>query len=216
MLLNYLYAHFHEERDFIHASGLTAETFAGMLDARLCPTASYVIEGDIRSASFMGDHLVQENCRFHLKGHMRWIGTLKTLSIETEEAARTAFEGRYATARAVFLISTLGQELIERAPDVMAGFDQARAKATWGHFLNGVYGVCTSDGLPETIFVKQACVDFIDTLTAPDRVGEVPTDLLRATVDLLDRVEAEFAPHEVGDTSRQRCITDVRRRYLEG
>ena len=216
MLMNYLYAHFHEESGFAKAAGVSADELHDLFSERLIPTASYVIGTNTRSVSFVSDYRGQETYRFHLKSYVSWIETLRRLSIDTEARAREYFEQRYNLARDTFLSGELGHQLNAAAPDVIAGFDTQRADATWGNFLDGVYGVCTRDGMPETVFLKLACVDFVDHLVAPEQIERTRTrlSLLHSLVDFLDGVEAEFAPHEVAQSSRQRCIIDVKARYL--
>jgi hypothetical protein len=107
--------------------------------------------------------------------------------------------------------------LQEQAPDIAGQFDEDHANATWGHFLNGVYGVCTRDGRPESVFLKQAGAMFIEQMIAhgPDKLSRSQTDLLSRSVDLLDGVESDFAPHEAPKASRQRRIVDVRGRFFD-
>ena len=216
MLLNYLFANFQEERDFASAANLSAEALGDLIEARLMPSASYVVDGEARSLSFVSRYRDDAVYRFHLKGHLEWIEALSRLSLGSEARARDYFEHRYHLAKATFLSGDLGRDLAALLPEVPEGFDSRRAEATWDRFLKGVYGVCTRDGRPETIFLKQAGVDFIERLTASgpaDLTGEELRLLARA-VDFLDRVESDFAPHEVAQASRQRCIIDVRARFL--
>lgn len=216
MLLNYLFANFLEERDFVAAAGLPADDLDNLIKARLIPSASYAVEGNIQSVSFVSTFRDDAVYRFHLKGHLKWIEALDRLSIDAEAQARDYFEHRYDVAMKAFLAGRLGTELTALAPDVPAKFDSKLADATWDHFLGGVYGVCTRDGLPETIFLKQVGVAFIEQLTASDGIAltDERLPLLGRAVDFLDSVESEFAPHEVTQASRQRCIIDVRARFL--
>lgn len=110
-----------------------------------------------------------------------------------------------------FFASALGQSLSAAEPDVPPRFDAAHRAASWDHFLNGIYGVCTTDGQPETIFLKQAGVMFIDAmlLSGGSRLSPRHRDLLRRAVAFLDPVLSAFAPHELRRSSRQRCILDA-------
>lgn len=216
MLLNYLYDTFLEEAAFAKAAQMSLPQLQGFIERGICPDASYSIQTDTASTSFIATHLDHKTYRFHLKGHIRWIETLSSLGIETEAHAQQHFFARYDEAKRQFLSGSLGEALREYAPNVSAKFTSKYATDTWGYFKQGVYGLCTRGGQPEGIFVKQACVLFIEEMiaTPPDAMSNAQIEVLATTVDHLDKVESDFAPHEVSQSSRQRCITDVKSRYL--
>lgn len=217
MLLNYLYTNFLEERQFADVAGTTTDELAAHIETKVFPSPSYVYDSKARSISFVADFSDEQAYRFHLRGHLDWYRDIAQLGLNTEARSRSHFFSRYEQAKLAFLSSSLGAELQALALDVAGQFDEDHANSTWGHFLNGVYGVCTRDGRPESIFLKQACVMFIEKMVAngPDTLSHHQTALLRRAVDFLDRVESEFAPHEVPMVSRQRFIVDVKARFFD-
>jgi len=217
MLLNYLYTNFLEERQFADVAGTTTDELAALIEAKVFPSPSYIYASKARSASFVADFSDDQVYRFHLRGHTDWYREVAQLGLNTEARARAHFFSRYEQAKLAFLSSPLGTELQTQAPDVVGLFDEDHADMTWGNFLNGVYGVCTRDGRPETIFLKQAGVMFIEQLTegGPGKLPQLQYALLRRAVDFLDSVKSEFAPHEIPKTSRQRCIIDVKAQFFD-
>ncbi|MEO9897829.1 MAG: DUF6058 family natural product biosynthesis protein [Paracoccaceae bacterium] len=217
MLLNYLYTNFLEERQFAEIVGTTVEDLNAIIDAKVFPSASYVYASNGRSVSFVADFSDEQAYRFHLREHMNWFRDISQLGLDTEARARDYFLDRYTQAKRSFLSSTFGMDLQAQAPDVASQFDEGHANSTWGHFLNGVYGVCTRDGRPESVFLKQAGVMFIETMIAsgPQALSQAQTDLLGRAVDFLDGIESEFAPHEAPKASRQRCIVDVKASFFD-
>ncbi|SHI04484.1 hypothetical protein SAMN05443551_4188 [Marivita hallyeonensis] len=216
MLLNYLFTNFMEESQFADVVGTTTDDLHALIDAKVFPAPSYAYEGKGRSVSFVADFTDRQTYRFHLRGHTDWYRDITQLGLDTEARARGHFFSRYDHAKAAFLSSPLGAELQSQAPTVGDQFDDEHANSTWGHFLNGVYGVCTRDGRPESVFLKQAGVMFIEEMIGdePGTLSHEKTRLLRRTVDFLDSVESDFAPHEAPIASRQRCIVDVRARFF--
>ncbi|WP_299028103.1 DUF6058 family natural product biosynthesis protein [uncultured Sulfitobacter sp.] len=216
MLLSYLYDNFIEEAEFARDCGLSPEALDAMGKARVMPSASYVYKTAGQSASFVSEYTEEATYRFHLKGHKQWMTALARFGICSEDRARRYFFHRYDGAKEMFLTGQPGAALVDAAPDVAQQFDAAYAEQTWENFLAGVYGVCTTDGQPETVFLKQAGVLFIEALSAqgPAHLTGDRLALLGTCVDFLDQVEAAFAPHEVAQTSRQRCITDIRAQYF--
>lgn len=211
-MLNYLYAHFVEEQDFAAINGITRGDLTALIDARVFPAPSYIYTGKGRLVSFVSNVTDGHEYRFHLKGHSVWLETVQDFALKSEDHARAHFFERYDKAKHAFFASALGQQLSNLAPDVQNHFDSTHAHATWAHFLNGVYGVCTRDGQPDSVFKKQAYVMFIEHMIAGGLTSSTrpQLEILERAVDALDKVESDFAPHEVSDTSRQRCIIDVR------
>jgi hypothetical protein len=217
MLMNYLYTNFFEENQFADVVRTDTEELNALIGARVFPSPSYVYDSKGQSVSFVANFTDEQTYRFHLRGHTEWYRDLTQLGLDTEARARTHFFNRYDQSKSTFLSSSLGVELQAEAPDVAGQFDEDHASATWGHFLNGVYGVCTRDGRPESVFLKQAGVMFIEQMIA-DRLNKLShsqTALLRRAVEYLDGVESDFAPHEAPKTSRQRCIVDVHARFFD-
>ncbi|SFK89441.1 hypothetical protein SAMN04488518_11122 [Pseudovibrio ascidiaceicola] len=216
MLLNYLYSEFYEEQVFQDLLGLSSADWQSLLERRVMPAASYLFTNSSLCVSFLGQFQERELYRFHLKSHRRWFEDLQCFGLTQEQAAKAFFLSRFRNAKEAFLAGELGSRLHASDPEVLSAFDGDLEERTWGHFLNGTYGICTRDGQPDTIFQKQVGVRFVEnmTKTEPHLLSGEQLGLLRQTVDFLDGVESEFAPHEVAQSSRQRCIIDVREQYL--
>lgn len=216
MLLSYLFENFLEEEQFATLCEISVEDLRSFYHLRIFPLPSYTYSASGKLTSFFEPFQDKQTYRFQLKGHHHWYDCVARYGLLDEASARAYFEARYEAAGTAFLAGPLGKRLCERAPAVMSQFGSDHRLATWDHFLKGTFGVCTRDGLPETIFLKQSCVRFVEALTSDPEFGSAPDDqeILRKLVDLLDSVESDFAPHEVKQSSRQRCIIDVRKKYL--
>jgi hypothetical protein len=217
MLLNYFYSNFLEEGAFAEACDTSRQELTALIDARVFPAASYQYTSSGQSVSFVSDFADRATYRFHLTGHTVWFEAVRRLGLDHEDRARRHFDNRYNNAKETFLTSNLGRQLTKVSNDVPAHFNGDHADMTWNNFLNGVYGVCTRDGQPESIFLKQACVMFIDRLNVggPGSLSATKLKLLQHTVMFLDTVESDFAPHEAPQTSRQRCIVDVNAQFFD-
>ena len=218
MTLNYLFQNFLEQSEFARQANISASALEGLIDRQISPTASYCYQANGQVGSFISDHEDMQLYRFHLKGHLVWINAIQNLQIESQLSAQNYFFDRYNSALRLFEESGIGKELNVLIPEVLPKFDDALRADTWGHFINGVYGVCTKDWMPETILVKQVCVKFIDAFTATGylRHSTRHRELLLKTVDLLDQVVSAIAPHELEKSSHQRCVLDVRARLKAG
>ncbi len=217
MLLNYLYTHFFEERQFADVAGTGVDAIASLIETRVFPNPSYTYTCVSHCASFVAEIHETRAYRFHLRGHTNWYHDITRFGLTSEARARDHFFNRYEGAKHLFLSSDLGRALQAEVPGVVETFDGDHADATWQHFLNGVYGVCTRDGRPESVFLKQAGVMFIDHMIANgiDPLSDSRRSLLQDAVVALDTVASDFAPHEAPTASRQRCIVDVRTRLAD-
>lgn len=212
MLLTYLYENFWEEAVFAEECGTTVAALSDLIDRRVFPGPSYLYSAKGTSTSFVSTHREEATYRFHLRTHTDWFLDVTRYGLHNEDRVRTHFERRYNRAKNIFLTGTLGRELAAAAPDVIGQFDPEHADMTWTNFLDGVYGVCTRDGMPETVFQKQAGVLFVESLVRDGVAALSPArkELLERAVNWLDTVASVFAPHEVPLSSRQRCILDIR------
>jgi hypothetical protein len=213
MSLTYLFETFQEESAFAAAHGTDPARLAGLIAQRLFPAPSYTLayapDGGGRITSYFGTHADTASYRFHLKAHGRWLADIVRFGLDGEAQVEAFFRARYIAARDAFFAGALGRKLAAAMPDVAAGFDDGQIAASWRHFLDGTFGVCTRDGQPETIFLKEACASFVERM-ADGPGGAGYADILVPTVDLLDRVLSPFAPHEVERSSRQRWVNDMR------
>ena len=219
MLLNYLYGNFYEETEFLEKIGKSASHLSKLTLDKVLPKPSYILEIQTDLTSFIGEHNEHKTYRFHLKGYVGWAEVMKNLGICSEERAKAFFRSEYKAVAEMFFTGHFGSILAEIIPDLPAAFDEAYFEATWGHFMDGVYGVYTKDGMPRSIFFKQALVMFVDGFTQrfPDpALSQKDQEILERAVAMLDGVESDFAPHEVAGTSRQRCITCIKEKYLLG
>ncbi len=213
MLLTYLFENFYEETTFLKEAQISVADLSGLIQKRVMPKPSYIVKNTADVLSFVSSSCEVQPYRFHLKNHVAWLETLHVLNLDSEARARATFQVQYETAAKSFFISALGESILAIMPRFPEGFDAVHFDATWQYFLDGVYGVCTRNGMPGDIFLKQACVRFIDHFTEafPDAdISPEHQKTVLAAVDILDKVESDFAPHEVSETSRQRCIINMR------
>jgi len=217
MLLNYLYENFYEESALMEKAKISSGQLQALTKSKIIPKPSYILDTQSDAVSFVAEHREVSTYRFHLKGHVDWIKQINRLGISTEQRAKSYFRSDYKNAAEMFFSGEFGKRLIAISPDLPAAFDETYFEKTWQYFQDGVYGVCTRDGMPASIFLKQALVWFIEGFVErfPDRdLSDEKLEALEKAVYLLDLVESEFAPHEVKNTSRQRCIIDVKTKYL--
>jgi hypothetical protein len=112
---------------------------------------------------------------------------------------------------------------VEALPDhfrsryAAAGGAEHEADEDWQGYLSGQFGVCLRSVTPEAMVAKTRLIAAIEQLlAAPSEASEAWRAGLRENVAALDALERPFTDCDRlrwGDTSRDRYITRVRRRY---
>lgn len=147
-------------------------------------------------------------------GHQKWYEAIKQENITKEASAFDLFTARYHAAHHTHFNREIGKIMQQLWPAISKPPKTSDLAASWSYFKEGVYGVCTSDGLPETIFQKQYGVRFMNhVMSTPAQDAQEVEKLIRQIIDWLDRVIAPFAPHEIASSSRQRCIINAGNRF---
>jgi len=205
-LINYLNKHFLTKDDLLTLSATSESEFELLQNNKLMPACSYKLAVSTNCNSFFGEHNEQQKVEYYAKGYSSWLGILH--SIKESDDVFLIFSKRYKQK----LIELKLQGIVSKDNKVNAGIDQ-HINEEWQHFINGTYGLCTKSGLPEDIASKEVAILIINELTVNDHLFD--DDLVRLTqaVNLLDSASALFAPHERENSSRERLVNKVRRKY---
>ncbi|WP_052717640.1 DUF6058 family natural product biosynthesis protein [Chromobacterium vaccinii] len=204
-LLDYLHTYFMSEPQLLFRCGLAPERLAELQREGRAPLPSYRLRCAGAVTSYFGEQALDGELAWYPQAMAEWL-------IEAEHADAATLRARFERRYRAELARLAEQGLSTVEP--IGGLDEE-----WAHFLAGAYGVCTRHGRVEQIAAKEAMVALIDRLTERQTrafLPEAELALLRRAVDLLDEVEAWFAPHERAASSRARCVDGARRRYLGG
>lgn len=207
-LIDYLNTHFLTREQLLARCGIDDGRLGELQELGMMPRPSYRLRVELSCDSFFGPHGERHAIDWYAQGSVAWAGLLAAL-----DGPRQAFEvfaGRYRRR-----LAQLAADGLSADGDTLSG--DAHIASEWRHFLEGTYGLCTRTGLPEEIAAKEAAIVLIRELTelgAQQGLGEDQRRRLAAAVDLLDRVSAPFAPHEVARSSRRRYVDEVRAAWL--
>jgi hypothetical protein len=204
-LINYLNENYYTEQQLLELSKISANELAHFHAKKVMPTCSYKLSLNYACDSFFGEFKNQNNIEYYAKGYLSWIGMLKVTTDLND--IFPIFAQRYA--KEIFRLKADGYNAI--SVKVNSELD-SHIKDEWGHFLSGIYGLCTKSGLPEDIAGKELAVLQINEILAVDK-AEIDLAKLTSAVNLLDKSSAMFAPHERLKSSRHRLIDEVRREY---
>lgn len=208
---SYLQSYFQPTNTHAAACELSEDELEQLIASGTYPNASYQVQHHFQCTSFVADKKQHTNQAWHRSSHQNWHQALKQNHIKTETQAFELFTSTYLEAHQVHFNGPLGQAMQHFWPALATLPADDYLNASWSYFQQGVYGVCTRDGLPETIFKKQCGVKFIDHLMAQQaQFSNVEIEQILQIIGWLDHAAAPFAPHEVATSSRQRCIINAR------
>jgi len=203
-LIDYLNTHFLTREQLLARCGIDEGRLSELQARGMMPRPSYRLRVELSCDSFFGPHGERHAIDWYPQGASAWAGLLAAL--DDPRQAYGIFASRYRRR-----LARLGDDGLPAAGDALSG--DAHIASEWRHFLDGTYGLCTRAGLPEEIAAKEAAIVLIRDLTesGPQQgLSEEQRRRLAAAVDLLDRVSAPFAPHEVARSSRRRYVDEVR------
>lgn len=207
-LLTYLEQHFYNTEQLLQLTGVSHLELNEYQANGLMPQASYELELSISCQSFFGNYNSQSCLSFYNKGYVSWLSLVHALNNQAQ--LFQIFSQRYQTQ-----IKTLKQQGHHCKENKLNDDLAAHIEAEWLHFLNGTYGLCTQNGLPEDIAKKEMAMAQINELLGSnmDENNKEKVRQLTDAVHLLDAASAEFAPHERPQSSRHRLIDEVKRQY---
>ena len=205
-LIQYLNDNFLTKNELTKLSGISGSQLIEYQTQGLMPLASYKLKLDINCDSFFGPHDESHKVEYYAKGYTSWMGIIR--SLQTKELIYAEFTRRY-----IETIDGLKKNGHETVDPKLNDNIHNHIEEEWGHFLNGIYGLCTKTGLPENIAAKELAICEIKELSDNNQLGDVELEKLTRAVDLLDNASSLFAPHERLKSSRHRLIDEVRRKY---
>ncbi len=210
----YLATHFQPTKAHAAACDINIDQLEDLIAKGLYPGASYKVQHKFLCNSFVANEELQTDSTLYKISHRNWYEAIKQENITKEASAFDLFTTRYHAAHHAHFNREIGQIMQQLWPAIAKPPKMRDLAASWSYFKEGVYGVCTSDGLPETIFQKQYGVRFMDhVMSAPAQHAPEVEKLIRQIIDWLDGVIAPFPPHEIATSSRQRCIVNARIRF---
>ncbi len=204
-LINYLNENYYTKQQLLDLAKISEAELFYFQEKRVMPTCSYKLSLNYSSDSFFGEFNNQSEIEYYAKGYLSWIGMLKVTT--NLQDILPIFAQRYA--KSISELKNSGH--VSTDAKVNSKLD-LHIEAEWGHFLDGIYGLCTKSGLPEDIAGKELAVLQISEILALDK-AKIDLEQLTKAVNLLDKSSSMFAPHERLKSSRHRLIDEVRREY---
>lgn len=201
-LQEYLHKNFIELEQLLNIASLDEERLRNLQKNKQMPEASYSLKFEQSCDSFFGNHHDGKKLEFYNQGYLYWLGLLQNANFKPFEY----FSEQY-------------NQTLQRLENQFGCLNNPKFNtelkslitSEWEHFLDGIYGLCTTTGLPNNIATKEFCIAYIDEVVGNDRaVATEQKPLLAEAVLLLDNATAQFAPHEVSRSSRRKYVDKIK------
>jgi hypothetical protein len=203
-LINYLNENYYTKQQLLCLANINEAELSYFQEKKIMPIYSYKLSLNYSSDSFLGNFDSHNEIEYYAKGYLSWIGMIKVVHHQDVFAI---FARRYTAS--ITELKILGYTSSDEK--VNSNLD-LHIREEWGHFLNGIYGLCTKSGLPEDIASKELAVLQISEILELDKENiDIPQ--LTKAVNLLDQSSSLFAPHERIKSSRHRLVDEVRRQF---
>lgn len=209
----YLEQHFRTAAQIAEKSGLSDDEFDRLVEARVVPQPSYIVQPD-RIVSVAFGELANDGAnpgRYFAHSQSLWLARARD---KGGEAIQTAFREEMALALAE------ADRSIHRMAD---SFDDqgkplpgltARIDTMWSHFLNGVFGLCVVEsGSIPSIARKEILQERLALLSeSAEALATADRDEVAQLIDDYDQAAMPFSPAEFPRSSRKRLVDDLRER----
>ncbi|MEP3275667.1 MAG: hypothetical protein ABJN26_08200 [Stappiaceae bacterium] len=116
MLLNYLFENFYEEAAFIHHAGLDFDSLRSLLEQRVLPKPSYVLNNTASSKTFLGQHEEMGTYRFYLKRYTDWVVKVERFDLHNEKKPWTTLKLNTRTLGTCFSMEKMAVKFCGSCP----------------------------------------------------------------------------------------------------
>jgi uncharacterized protein DUF6058 len=210
----YIQENFLTLRELAERTGATEESILHLIESQCIPRHSYEIAESTTVKSFFGEREVSRTAvRYYPTSHLERIGEAMEAATQSSpnefaKAVRAAFFSEYQNEIAA---SGLLEDGLLREGEV-----EPLLESEWAAWLDGTYGLCTLRATARDVARKELSILRIKGIT-DDARKESLTDperrRAREAIEALDAVASFFAPDEREDSSRERWINRIVRKY---
>jgi hypothetical protein len=201
-------------------SGVSVEMIIIMIEKGCLPSPSYKISGTCEVTSFFGVHSELISRWYFPRAYVEQVNAISSDPRELETVAQELQEAFLSDYKQCLHDMQAKEGGLAHLFHLDRGLENENASnflnAEWQHYLDGTYGVCTKTASVQQIAIKEIMIARIKQLVEKAKRGLENDERLDLTeaVDALDRVSAEFAPHELERSSRYKYIDLIKRAYL--
>lgn len=213
---DYLQQYYCTLEHLLKTADVEKKDFFSYIEAGCLPQHSYEWKEDLTLHSFVStaQHSPKIICYYHPR-HLLLLHDLVILHrymplSEIAQSWSIDFKEHYLTKL----------KELDAFGDVLQGYDAAQTdiflESEWQRYLQGIYGACTRDPIPENIALQEVLLRRVRSMTsegAKETLSEEESTALKQAISLLDAVLAPFAPYELADSPRGKWVEVVRLKY---
>lgn len=206
--LKYIEENYLESEEVISIMNLTPDKLNRLIEAKLIPQPSYVINSELTISSSLNDnHKIVSSKKYFPKSILNLIAD-NTLHHNPEKFKNDFRENLLSNLKnhdhKIFAYGNVFNENEEIDENKI---DNA-LEEEWGHFCKGIYGICTLEGNEEAIIEKEIAIKrilkFIETKSSTITPEEI--NHLKELNEVFNNYTSDFAPYQRETSSRGKYL----------
>jgi len=213
--LKYIEENYLEAEEIISIMNLTPDKFERLIETKLIPQASYVIDSEITISSSLNDtYKIVSSKKYFPKSILNFISD-NTLHHNPEKFKKDFRENLLSNLKSHdHKTFAYGNTFDENGQIDLEKADKA-LEEEWDYFCKGIYGICTLESNEEAIIEKEIAIkrilDFIENKGSV--ISKEQINHLKELNDAFNQYTSDFAPYQRELSSRGKYLDKLLKEF---
>ncbi|WP_456312756.1 DUF6058 family natural product biosynthesis protein [Pseudomonas shirazensis] len=213
--LKYIEENYLEAEEIISIMNLTPDKFERLIETKLIPQASYVIDSEITISSSLNDtYKIVSSKKYFPKSILNLISD-NTLHHNPEKFKKDFRENLLSNLKSHdHKTFAYGNTFDENGQIDLAKADKA-LEEEWDYFCKGIYGICTLESNEEAIIEKEIAIkrilDFIENKGSA--INKEQINHLKELNEAFNQYTSDFAPYQRELSSRGKYLDKLLKEF---
>lgn len=213
--LKYIEENYLESEEIISIMNLTPDKFDKLIEAKLIPQPSYVIDSEITISSSLDDnHKIVSSKKYFPKSILKLIAD-NTLHHNPEKFKKDFRENLLNNLKNHEYKTFAYGNVFDENGQIDPGKAVKALEEEWDYFCKGIYGICTLESNEEAIIEKEIAIkrilNFIETKSSA--ITEEEINQLKELNDVFNEYTSDFAPYQRELSSRGKYLDKLLKEF---
>lgn len=213
--LKYIEENYLESEEIISIMNLTPDKFDKLIQAKLIPQPSYVIDSEITISSSLDDnHKIVSSKKYFPKSILKLIAD-NTLHHNPEKFKKDFRENLLNNLKNHEYKTFAYGNVFDENGQIDPGKAVKALEEEWDYFCKGIYGICTLESNEEAIIEKEIAIkrilNFIETKSSA--ITEEEINQLKELNDVFNEYTSDFAPYQRALSSRGKYLDKLLKEF---
>ncbi|KAF2339786.1 DUF6058 family natural product biosynthesis protein [Flavobacterium tistrianum] len=212
--IKYIEGNFIEFEEVIKLANITSDELTALIENKLVPQPSYVINSEIRISSSLNDnHIINTDKKYF---HPRVLELIKMNANSDSEKFKTEFKENLLTNLKNHAYKTFAYgNVFDENHNINTEKIENALEEEWGYFCKGVYGICTLNNNEEAITNKEIAIkrilNFIEKKST-SLTDDEKLELQELNIEF-NKSTSSFAPYQREFSSRGKYLDKLLKEF---